>query len=53
MPVTEQQLTEAGLRLCGCREVMPLALYNPNGKREDVEQGQCRLCKGRFGKMTN
>lgn len=51
MTVTPQGLLDAGLRLCGCREVMPLYLYDPNGKREDVEQGQCRLCKGRFGKM--
>ena len=45
-----EQLRAAGLRLCGCREVMPLALYNPAGRREDVVQGQCRLCQGRFGR---
>ena len=49
--VTDTQLRDAGLRLCGCREVMPLSLYRPDGKREDVEIGQCRLCQGRFGKM--
>ncbi len=53
MAVTPQDLLDAGLRLCGCREVMPLSLYTPDGKREDVEQGECRLCHGRFGKMPN
>jgi hypothetical protein len=40
-----------GLRLCGCREVMPSSLYTPDGKREDVEVGECRLCHGKFGVM--
>lgn len=48
--ITVEQLTAAGLRLCGCREVMPVALYDPDGKRAGVDRGQCRLCKGRFGR---
>ncbi len=46
--ITSEQLAAAGLRLCGCREVMPLALYTPDGKREDVREGECRLCHGTF-----
>ena len=53
MAVTPQDLSDAGLRLCGCREVMPLSLYTPDGKRADVEIGECRLCHGRFGKMPD
>lgn len=53
MTVTPEDFLKVGLRLCGCREVMPLSLYRPDGKREDVEIGQCRLCLGRFGRMTD
>jgi hypothetical protein len=50
MAVTPQDLLEAGLRLCGCREVMPLYLYNPDGRRADVDIGECRLCLGTFNR---
>jgi hypothetical protein len=50
MAVTPKDLLAAGLRLCGCREVMPLFLYNPNGRRRDVDTGQCRLCQGTFNR---
>ena len=46
--ITGEQLGAAGLRLCGCREVMPLQLYTPTGNRADVKQGECRLCHGTF-----